>query len=98
MSEVVQPDVTETAPIDVEQLDAILEGKDIAPDTPETATEAEPEAAETQEQDEVTEPAETPDSSEIDYDLEVPMPDGGDPIKLGDMKDRIVEYLSLIHI
>ena len=32
------------------------------------------------------------DKTEIDYDIEIPMPDGENPIRLGDMKDTITSY------
>lgn len=73
--------------VDLDQLDAILAGED----EPETAQEAEPEVEETQEQ-EAAEPDEETQSESIDYTAEIPMPDGGDAISLGDLKDRYVEY------
>lgn len=33
--------------------------------------------------------AEEPGESSIDYDLEIPMPDGQEPIKLGELKDKV---------
>ena len=37
-------------------------------------------------------PADEEPAAEIDYDQIVPMPDGRDPIKLGELKDKLVDY------
>lgn len=88
---------------ELDQIDALLSGQvdDNEPyvdangyeqNMPEKAQEPEPdrEVEEPESSGSEDEPvvAEKPD---IDYDLEIPMPDGREPMKLGELKDKIVE-------
>ena len=75
------------------------EGFELVSDEPETEQtdtldNGEPET-ETVESDEVeAEPvkAETPVDDTVNYDLDIPLPDHAEPVKLGELKDRFVDY------
>ena len=95
MAEVSAEIVPEESPETWEQLDAALvEGKDIELKQPAEVPEAETPPVEASESEE-TEPEAEPEPEReitVDYDQDIPLPDHAEPVKLGELKDRFVDY------
>jgi hypothetical protein len=80
----------------IDEIDALIMGEPERETDPEPVDESpalEPDEVEILDDEPAIESEAEPEeeNSSIDYDLEIPMPGGGDTIKLGALKDRVVE-------